>query len=621
MRQKLTLLTKSLLLLCALMAGSGSAWAEETPKVTLDFTSQSNWNIPTSGTNTTLASFTDGTTTIKLYSTTNYKLNSGYLILGKKDSYLEFPTFSFNVSKIVVTGTSSASESVKQNIYVGETAVSTETTSAKNVSNTYEIAEDYQAAGNVYKLMVTSAHNTQISTIEIYEAAASDTPAAALSATSLDFGEVIFGETKEMTFNITPANLTSNLSISCDNNKYEVTPATIASTETTAQTVTVTAKPTAIDDDMDGTITISGGGLATSKTVTLSITVKSRDAVVPVGPSNSTGKFVKVTDTDDIEDGDYLIVYESGNVAFNGGLTTLDAANNGISVSFEEDGSITETGDNKAAVFTLDNSDYSILSSSGYYIGITSWGNGLKQAETAYSHNAFSIDENGKVIISKTFTGSNQGDMILNYNSNSSDMRFRYYKNGSQKKIQLYKYVAGTAQTTFDVAIGATGWRTLVSSANATLPEGVTAYTVTASSSSSVTLTTVASVKANEPYLLKGNEGTKTLTVSESAVEPTGNLLQISTASTSNGVYVLANGNNGAGFYKWKGGSLGAGRVYLPAPAAAREFLSFGDESTDISVTSIVKSADNHFFDLQGRQVAQPTKGLYIVNGKKVIIK
>jgi len=153
----------------------GVMFAQE-PEVTLDFTSQSNWNIPTSGTNKDLGSFTDGTTTIKLYSTTNYKMNNGYLILGKKDSYLELPAFTFDVSKIEVVGSSGASASVTQNIFVGENAASTETTGAQNVTNTYEIASDYQAAGNIYKLMVTSGHNTQITYIKIYKKAAS-TPA------------------------------------------------------------------------------------------------------------------------------------------------------------------------------------------------------------------------------------------------------------------------------------------------------------------------------------------------------------------------------------------------------------------------------------------------------------
>lgn len=148
--------------------------SDRTPAVTLDFTTQANWNIPTSGTNTAEGTFTDGTYSIKLAAATNYKLNNGYLILGKTDSYLELPAFSFDVDYITVEGTSGASADVKQNIFVGETAVSTETTGAKNVTNKYAIASAYQAAGNVYTLKITSNHNTQISKINIYKKVSAD---------------------------------------------------------------------------------------------------------------------------------------------------------------------------------------------------------------------------------------------------------------------------------------------------------------------------------------------------------------------------------------------------------------------------------------------------------------
>jgi len=169
------LLRYSLLCMLVLLCG-GSAWAEDdpldgrSPEVTLDFTSQSDWDIPTSGSaNKDLASFTNGTYSIKLYATTNYKLNAGYLILGKSGSYLELPVFDFDVDYITVEGTSGASGDVKQNIYVGDVAVSTVTTGAKNVTNRYAINENYQAAGKVYVLKVTSNHNTQISKINIYK--------------------------------------------------------------------------------------------------------------------------------------------------------------------------------------------------------------------------------------------------------------------------------------------------------------------------------------------------------------------------------------------------------------------------------------------------------------------
>ncbi len=100
--------------------------------------------------------------------TSHYFNASGYFMLGKSGATLTLPAFPFNVSKISITGASTASESVVQNIYVDDDAVSTATTGAKNVTNEYEIAANKQAAGTIYTLKVTSNHNTQITKIEVF---------------------------------------------------------------------------------------------------------------------------------------------------------------------------------------------------------------------------------------------------------------------------------------------------------------------------------------------------------------------------------------------------------------------------------------------------------------------
>ena len=137
------------------------AWADNNPDVTYDFTG-SDWTVS----NGTLS---NGTVSFTGAGGTNFKMNSGYFIMGKSGAYLNFPTYSSAVSKIVITGNSGASESVVQNIYVGDNAVSTATTGATG-TNTYNIASTSQTAGTQYTLKVTSNHNTQITKIEIYYA-------------------------------------------------------------------------------------------------------------------------------------------------------------------------------------------------------------------------------------------------------------------------------------------------------------------------------------------------------------------------------------------------------------------------------------------------------------------
>ena len=159
------------------------------------------------------------------------------------------------------------------------------------------------------------------------------------------------------------------------------------------------------------------------------------------------------------------------------------------------------------------------------------------------------------------------------------------------------------------------------------MPDGLTAYKAVSASEGKIQLTSVESIKAGSAYVLKGTASTDyTLTVTDTPEEPTDNILEVSTESTSNGVYVLSNGSSGVGFYKWMGGSLGAGRAIVPASAitSAHEFLGFdfdGETTAINNLTPSLSKGEGEYYDLQGRKVAQPTKGLYIVNGRKVVIK
>ena len=98
-----------------------------------------------------------------------YNSKDKYVILGKQDATLEFHGFDFAVSAIEITGREAASASIVQNFFVGDTAVSTQTTGAKG-TNVYNIASDYQAAGTHYTLKVLSNHNTQITEVKVYKA-------------------------------------------------------------------------------------------------------------------------------------------------------------------------------------------------------------------------------------------------------------------------------------------------------------------------------------------------------------------------------------------------------------------------------------------------------------------
>lgn len=159
-------------------------------KVEFDFTTN-NWGLPT-GYNKGEASYTNeaGYTITFGISSSGHKIMGSdsdcNLIFGKEDATLSLPAFPFAVSKIKVFGKKGASGKVTQNIFVGNEAVSTETTNATE-DHIYEIAEAFQAAGNIYTLKVTNPNNTQITKIVVY--AKDETVAGAINiATEEGFG-------------------------------------------------------------------------------------------------------------------------------------------------------------------------------------------------------------------------------------------------------------------------------------------------------------------------------------------------------------------------------------------------------------------------------------------------
>ena len=135
-----------------------------------------------------------------------------------------------------------------------------------------------------------------------------------------------------------------------------------------------------------------------------------------------------------------------------------------------------------------------------------------------------------------------------------------------------------------------------------------------------------------------GDEGTYDVPVAASAAWPEGTYLKghvgsgTVTASTE-GTYhsIFAKNSSGViGFYKLTADhTLGAKKAYLETttditPTATAETkgvsLIFSDEETGIS-TLQTSVQDNAIYTLSGVRVSNPTRGLYIVGGRKVYFK
>lgn len=87
--------------------------------------------------------------------------------------------------------------------------------------------------------------------------------------------------------------------------------------------------------------------------------------------------------------------------------------------------------------------------------------------------------------------------------------------------------------------------------------------------------------------------------------------------------FILSKKNDHVAFYKVNasGSWVNEGTAYLQVPGSvgAREFFAFDDEMTSIDAVNQDVVFDGEYFNLAGQRIVQPKKGLYILNGKKVI--
>lgn len=193
--------------------------------------------------------------------------------------------------------------------------------------------------------------------------------------------------------------------------------------------------------------------------------------------------------------------------------------------------------------------------------------------------------------------------------------------------------------TTLDVTMNTVDnetWATLYLPFSVTTPEGVTAYTGTQKDENTVQLTAIEGgvIPAQTGVVLKGTATTCPLTLTNDAVAPvegnifTGTCLPISvTPETLENYYVLSTLQGVIGLYWPMTGTteLAANKAFIKKPeaagAAGYRFV-FGDNTTvGIDGVTLGQPDNTPYYDLSGRRIAQPAKGIYIHNGKKVFIK
>lgn len=344
--------------------------------------------------------------------------------------------------------------------------------------------------------------------------------------------------------------------------------------------------------------------------------------------------------------GDYLIAHDSNTFANgkNKGTSGIGSSSTVKDPDSNLSGKVVDVswGDQyKVTLEAINDEDlskgYVLKTQDGYYNYQTSDVNGIGGTSLSkFTASAYPLTIN--------FVSSSEINITLDkgqvFRFNRTNDYFRYHSSSSYSsigKVYLYKrmeavspvYSLGTTETITPGHAKITYVTPEIMDFSKV--SGLKAYVATAADGDGVTMTkVVAPVPADTPLLLMGTTGTEyNVPIVGSATTPATNLLKKGDGTTvfdgSTYDYLLYSDGK---FYQIGSGTIATNKAYLHLdanPAGARSLDIFiNDETMGIDAALMNNGRMNHdcvVYDLQGRRVSPLRKGLYIVNGKKMIVK
>lgn len=280
-------------------------------------------------------------------------------------------------------------------------------------------------------------------------------------------------------------------------------------------------------------------------------------------------------------------------------------------------------------------------------------------------------ESKGKFSIVNTFDGT-VGHVALKENTTSDDKKRYLWSCGSEadEVLKVYPYVklhsgkynnipsneaieqgcvlSVQQNTTYPISISQAGYASLCLPFSVTLPEsGLTAYKVSdisknENNQNELTLVNIGNtIAAGEPVILEGSAADYTLTINaENGTKSTDNILtgaSVKRTGITDEYYALAykalNSENAdaktAGFFRVTTTNMPANKAYLlkkdiPAQSLGAALFFFNSNNEITGILNVVNTENNTnvYYDLNGRRVLYPTRGIYVKgNGQKVFIK
>lgn len=613
------------------------------------------------------------------YGTDYLMLRSAKADVGK----LTLPAFNFAVEKIEVVGQSEASKSTKENIYVGNTAVSTEKKGSKG-TNEFVIDKQNQAAGKIYTLQVSAA-NARITYIKIYKRAV-DLTATTLTLSAIPTEPIAIGGTFSSTPTLKAGEQTlsdKTITWSSDNDKVAtVDAATGTVIGVAAGKANITAKFAGDDTykNSKASYEIIVKGAPSLSFPETSYTIEMGDAftapkleglpedVTPEYTSSNTEvatvkaatgevKIVGVGTTTITVTSPNTGIYKEATASYE--LTVNRASSKKVEFDLSTFGleNDKEVGNLKVDGITITFKGKSTLPPKWYKTG---------KAVRLYAENQLTISSVSRIKSVKFVCVPADGDKIYDITNENTALSAGVYNaknntwdlSGTNEKVVTLRNTLSSGHfriqkiiVTTDVSVGtifiatSEGFGTYYNSNSYILPEGLTAFGYKEANTDGTLVKTEEFtggdvVPANAALVVKGNTGNYECYATDQVATKTleGNLLKGVAAYKEIPVesgfkrYVLTTVNNVLGFYRTKSGNIKmpANRAYLElteAQAQAVSFFQLDGETTGIeNATATTKEAPKAIYTLSGvRLKATTTQGLpagaYVVNGKVVIVK
>ena len=269
----------------------------------------------------------------------------------------------------------------------------------------------------------------------------------------------------------------------------------------------------------------------------------------------------------------------------------------------------------------LDEDKDKLLSySSGLYIGLNS------------GHWTFaSVDGTTKPASEIEFAGSPR--TAGTFTIKSADRYLHYYHYTVNNTVQVnrcqddvckeHDWVLEEVNALPVTIVDTLGYATLFAPVALTIPAEVTAY-IGYVEGDVLKLTAIEGnvIPARTAVVLQAAAGTYNFEITEDVPALEGNELfgLVASEVSEDGICTLQNINGVVGFHKYTGANLNGFKAFLAGIGAQTLTLNFGG-ATGIENITTVLDVNAPIYDLAGRRVNAATKGIFIQNGKKIVVK